>query len=418
MSHIRRSIPLAVILLAAAACSDTDRPLAPDAPALARAPDWQELTDPDRLRDQRLARRFALALNNPVFRAEVLGALDGSGQREGRLHLQRFLQRGQGRGLGRMAAGAGASPAEIRADLEASPSMEVYLPVPTHRAQWRGGTNVLVATARVDGEAPVAFDLQGSRRVLDPRTPPSEPVIALQTWEGKDDPDCDEITKGCGGSGEGSGDGSNPDDPNSPPPASSTGGLFLTETRFFDKFESWLKGAPEFEIHVLGHKSGTTEMVSYQCIGERAGGPYFWNQDDLSWNGTALMFSQAQLDQFDALHPGQGLRFLILEDDDGPCEIKVNRERAADLFKAADKAYDAWTSGKQIKFTDFSKGFTKAKSFYDLISGLSSFFKTNDDIVGTAILDPGAAGAIRTGANWIVKNEKSITTGAIRLEMR
>lgn len=418
MSSIRRAVPLAVILLAVAACTDTDRAVAPETPDLARAPAWQEPTDPDRLRDQRLARRFALALNNPVFRAEVLGALGGSGQREGRLHLQRFLRRGQGGGLGRMAAAAGVAPAELRADLEAAPSMEVYLPVPGHRAAWRGGTDVLVATARVDGEAPVAYDLQGRRRVLDPHTPPSEPVIALQTWEGKDDPDCDEITKGCGGSGDGSGDGSDPGDPTSPPPASSTGGLFLTETRFFDKFEGWLKGAPEFEIHVLGHKSGTTEMVSYQCVGEQAGGPYLWNQDDLTWSGTVMMFSQAQLDQFDALHPGQGLRFMILEDDDGPCQIKVNRERASDLFKAADKAYDAWTSGKQIKFTDFSKAFTKAKSFYDLISGLASFFKTNDDIVGTAVLDAGAAGAIRTGANWIVKNEKNITTGALRLEMR
>lgn len=418
MSHVRRTLPIAVILLAVAACTDTDRPLAPDTPDLARAPAWQEPTDPDRQRDQRLARRFALALNNPVFRAEVLGALEGSGQRERRVHLQRFLKRDQARGLGRMAAHARASVSEINADLNTSPDMEVYLPVPAHRARWRGGTNVLVATARVDGEAPVAFDLQGRRRVLDPRTPPSEPVIALQTWEGKDDPNCDELTKGCGGVDDGSGDGSSPGDPSSPPSAAPGGGLFLTGTRFFDKFESWLKGAPEFEIHVLGHKSGSTEMVSYQCIGERAGGPYLWNQDDLTWSGTVMMFSQVQLDQFDTQHPGQGLRFMILEDDDGPCEIKVNRERASDLFKAADKAYDAWTSGKQIKFTDFSKAFTKAKSFYDLLSGLSSFFKTNDDIVGTAILDPGAAGAIRSGANWIVKNDKNVATGALRLEMR
>ncbi|HUG27900.1 MAG TPA: hypothetical protein VMK53_06345 [Gemmatimonadales bacterium] len=415
MSHVRRSIPFAVILLAVAACTDTDRPLAPESPDLARAPAWQEPTDPDRLRDQRLARRFALALKNPVFRAEVLRALDGSGQREGRVHLQRFLNRGVG--LARMAAGSGVPAAEIRADLDASPAMEVYLPVPRHRAEWRGGTNVLVATARVDGEAPVAFDLEGRQRILDPRTPPGEPVIALQTWEGKDEPNCDDtVTKECSGSDEGGG--SDPEDPTSPPTAAPGGGLFLTETRFFDTFEGWLKGAPEFEIHVLGHKSGTEEMVSYQCIGEQAGGPYSWNQDDLTWSGSVLMFSQSQLDQFDAQHPGQGLRFLVLEDDDGPCEIKVNRDRATDLFKAADKAYDAWTSGKQIKFTDFSKGFVKAKSFYDLISGLASFFKSNDDIVGTAILDPGAADAIRTGANWIVKNDQNIATGALRLEMR
>jgi hypothetical protein len=417
MSYIHRSIPFAVILLAVAACADTDRPLAPAVPDLAHGPAWQEPTDPDRARDQRLARRFALALNNPGFRAEVLGALDGSHQREGRVHLQRFLLRGQGRGLQRMAAGAGAPAGQIRADLAAAPSMEVYLPVPAHRARWRGGSDLVVATARADGEAPVAFDLRGRPRLLDPAEPPDTPVLALQSWEGKDGVECaDEISKACNDWGD---DGwQEPTAPPPPPPSLTSGGLFLTATQFFDKFEGWLKGAPEFEIHVLGHKTGTSEMVSYQCVGEQAGGPYHWNQDALQWTGSALMFSQVQLDQFDLLHPGQGLRFMVLEDDDGPCEIKVNRDRATELFKAADQAYDAWTSGKQIKFTDFSKGFVKAKSFYALISGLSSFFKTNDDIVGTAILDPGAAGAIRTGANWIVKNEKNIATGALRLEMR
>lgn len=419
MSTISRSTALAAILVVAAACTDTTPPLAPDPASLSKGPPAHAANpDHDRARDQRLARQFAVALNNPVFRAEVLAALDGSHQREGRIHLQRFLLRNQGRGLGRKAAAAGVPAAQLRGDLLASPSMEVYLPVPTHRAAWRGGTNVLVATARADGEIPVAYDLQGRQRLLDPLSPPDEPVIALQTWEGKDDAACaDEPTRECGGW-----DDPSWQEPEAPvPPPSSTpavGSLYLTGTRFFDTFESWLKGAPEFEIHVLGNKSGTTEMVSYQCVGERAGGAYAWNQDDLTWTGNALMFSRAQFDQFEALHSGQGVRLLILEDDDGPCEIKVDRQRAADLFRAADKAYASWTSGKRITFSEFEKQFGRAMSFYDLISGLASFFKTNDDIVGTAIYDPAAANAIRTGANWIVKNEKNITTGALRLEMR
>ena len=36
-----------------------------------------------------------------------------------------------------------------------------------------------MATARDDGEAPVAYDTQGRRRLLDPRTPPATPVLAV-----------------------------------------------------------------------------------------------------------------------------------------------------------------------------------------------------------------------------------------------
>lgn len=419
MPTISRSTALAAVLLAVTACTDSPPPLAPDPASLSKGPPGQATTtEPERARDQRLARQFAVALNNPVFRAEVLAALEGSHQREGRIHLQRFLLRHQGRALGRKAAAAGVPVHQLRADLAAAPSMEVYLPVPAHRSAWRGGTNVLVATARADGEVPVAFDLQGRQRLLDPLAPPDEPVIALQTWEGRDGVACaDEVTRECGGWDDP--DWQEPEAPAPPPAFTPTGGgLYLTGTRFFDTFESWLKGAPEFEVHVLGNKTGTTEMVSYQCVGERAGGPYAWNQDDLTWTGSALMFSQAQFDQFDALHPGQGVRLLILEDDDGPCEIKVNPTRAADLFRAVDKAYASWTSGKRITFTDFEKQFGRAMSFYDLISGLASFFKTNDDLVGTAVYDPAAANAVRQGATWVVKNEKNVVTGALRLEMR
>lgn len=419
MPTLRRTLITAAGLLALTACAD-DPPAAPlpQGADLARAPAWQPPADPERARDQRLARQFALALNNPHFRAEVLGALDGSRQREGRLHLQRFLHRHNGRGLGRVAALSGTPAAALQADLAAAPAMEVYLPVPLHRARWRGGSQVLVATARADHEAPVAFDLRGRMHHLDPSTPPETPVIALQSWEGHEGPECaDEVTKECPGTG-GGGGGSDPggDSPTGPYPAP-PGGLFLTGTRFFDRFEGWLKGAPEFELHVLGHKSGTSEMVSYQCVGEQAGGPYTWNQDDLTWTGNVLMFSQSQLDQFEAAHPGQGVRILVLEDDDGPCEIKVDRDRATQLFRTVDAVYDAWTSGKQVKITSATKLFERAKSLYDLLSGLASFFRTNDEIVGTAVHDPAAAGLISPGAEWIVKNEKNVSTGALRLQM-
>ena len=48
-----------------------------------------------------------------------------------------------------------------------------------HRAAWAGGEDLLVATAREDGETPVAYDTRGHRRLLNPRTPPATPVLAV-----------------------------------------------------------------------------------------------------------------------------------------------------------------------------------------------------------------------------------------------
>jgi len=412
MSRHTRATLVAATLLAAAACSDSPEPAGPGHPDLAQGAAWQEPPDPERARDQRLARRVALALSEAGFRAEVLAATRASTQREQRIQLQRFLFRDGHRRLIQMARAAGEAPEAGRTDLSGAPTMEMYFPVPAHRARWQGEADLLVATARRDGEAPVAFDLRGRRHLLDPVHPPARPVLAVQVWEGGDDDPCDgpcqmgiEVID---------------DDPpvTSPPPPATATGLFLTGARFFDKFEGWLKGAPEFEVHVLGHQEGTTNLVSYQCAGERAGAPYAFNQDELTWSGSVMLFSQAQLDDFQARHPGQGLRFLVLEDDDGPCEIRVNRDRVTTLFRVADAAYSAWTSGQQVKITEFVKQFERARSYYQLVAGLASLFKTNDDLVGTAVEDPGAAGLVLTGARWVVKGENNTGTGALRLVMR
>jgi len=408
MQFPTRTALAAAILSVVAACADPPHPTGPEGPELARLPAVAPL-DPERARDERIARRLALALNDPQFRAEVFRAGNQSRHREGRVHLQRFLLNG-GR-MARLARANREAEATGREDLSASPAFEVYLPVPDHRARWRGGTDLLVATARKDGEAPVAFDVAGRRQLLDPDRPPSTPVLAVQAWEGNQPTACGPTT--CA---------PEEDPPPGPPigtPEPPPGlGLFMTGSRFFDEFESWLKGEPEFEIHVLGHKIGTTELVSYQCAGERAGPPYQFNQDNLTWSGAVMLFSRAQLDDFQIRHPGQGLRFLVVEDDDGPCEIRVDRDRVTSLFKSVDSFYTAWTSGKEVKITEFASAFQKAKSTYQLLSGLASFFKTNDDVVGTAVEDPAAAGMLLSGARWIVKGTGNSATGALRLEMR
>jgi len=412
MSIPFRAAALVASLLLVSACSDPTQPVPPDRPDLARSGDWQEPPDADRARDQRLARRFALAMADQEFRAAVHAGISASPLRERRLQLQRFLFGNSHRQLTRLGRATGEGAA-TDTDLREAPSMEVYLPVPSHRANWRGGDDILVATIQNDGEIPVAFDLRGRKHLLDPARPPTTPVLAVQRWEGSDDAPCEAACVRGIESEPGLATLALPDPPN----VVTSGGLFLTGTRFADKFEGWLKGAPEFEIHILGQKTGTAELTSYQCVGERAGAPYEFNQDNLTWSGSAMMFSTAQLANFESAHPGQGLRLLVLEDDDGPCQIKVDKNRVTTLFKVLDAAFASWTSGKEVKITSLQSKFEKAKSAYDLVSGLASFFKTNDDLVGTAIEDP-SAGLILTGATWMVKNSNNVATGALRLEMR
>src|SRR5947209_5601067 len=129
----------------------------------------------------------------------------------------------------------------------------MYSPGPEHRRAWTGDANVLVATAIGDHDIPVAFDPRGHRILLDPARPPATPVIALVPVETDFTPPpalrlCDED---CGGGG-------SPPAPPPPPPA----GLYMTQAHFVDDFEGWLKGAPEFEVHVLGQQGQTDSLTA------------------------------------------------------------------------------------------------------------------------------------------------------------
>ena len=400
----------AAALVFLAACADGATPLDPAsaAPPAGVAPGLLNAGQPAQAaRHERLARRLARALQDDQFRAAVYRELRASTEREGKIHLQRFLAPGSV-AWQRLAELNQEAPQDVGADLDASPSIEVYLPVPAHRESWQGGPNVLVATAESDRDPPVAFDPGGHRRTLDPLRPPAQPVIALGRAETDFSPrlaastcitGCDE-EPGSGGS----------------TPLFSTPGLYMTYASFTQTFEGWLKGSPEFEVHILGQDGTSTAMKSYQCAGAQAGAPYQYDQNDKQWSGSVLLFSQTQLDAFKAAHPTHSIRVFLLEDDDGACAIKLDSTRVATLFKQLQTAYGSLTGGKDE--TLFSlKTFVKAASLLNLFKSGWSAITTQDDLVGNAIEDV-VAGQFFPGANWVVKGENTITSGAIRLEMR
>ena len=415
LSHTSRlAAPAALALLVGGlACSDRTPGTGP-APGPAAGPraGSPATTTAAAAPPEQLARGLALALADPAFRARVRAELDRSPYREHKLPFQRFLAADGGLALAALARGTGRATTELAREADRTIPLEMYLPVPAHRRAWTGGPDVLVATAIADHDVPVAFDVHGSRRLLDPAHPPATPVIAVVPVETDFSPKPSALIaclEYCGGGG---GGGVSPP----PPPPPSPPGLYMTKAHFVEDFEGWLKGSPEFEVHILGQKGQSDSLTDYQCAGEKQPGTYYFDQNDLDWSGSVMLFSQSQLDAYNAAHPGQNVRVFVVEDDDTACEIKANRDNLGNLFKAVDAAYKAATAGNQ-KTSTLVKLFTQANAFQKLLSAIASFFNTNDELVGNAVEDA-VVGTTYPGYNWIVKGENTITNGWIRLEMK
>ncbi len=404
MCHYTSRTAALVLLVGALACSDRPPGTAPD--AASGEPAALSGTAPELL-----ARSLALALGDAAFRAHVKAELDRSPYREHKLSFQRFLaaERGSGSGaLAAMARGTGLAAADLARTAERAIPLEMYLPVPAHRRVWTGDANVLVATAIADHDPPVAFDLQGNRRVLDPELPPTTPVIAVVPVE--TDFAAAPAAIGCLSCG------FFPWPPLPPPVPPAVPGLYMTKAHFVDDFEGWLKGGPEFEIHVLGQKGQTDSLTDYQCAGEKQPAPYYFDQDALDWSGSVMLLSKVQLDAYNAAHPGQNIRVFVVEDDDTACEIKADKNLLNDAIKAIDGAYKAVTAGNDSS-SSTQKTFKRASAFQKLWAALASLINTNDELVGNAVEDV-VVGISYPGYNWFVKGQNNATNGWITLGMK
>ena len=407
----RRAAPAALALLVGAlACSDRTPGTGPaPGPATGRNAGAPGAASARPVPPEQLARGLALALGDPAFRARVHAELDRSPYREHKLPFQRFLAADGGVALAALARGTGRPASDLAREADAAIPLEMYLPVPAHRRAWTGGANVLVATAIADHDVPVAFDVHGNRRLLDPEHPPATPVIAVVPVETDFSPKpsaliaCLEYCGGGGGSGV------------SPPPPSP--GLYMTKAHFVDDFEGWLKGSPEFEVHILGQKGTSDSLTDYQCAGEKQPAPYYFDQNDLDWSGSVMLFSNSQLDAFHAAHPGQNVRVFVIEDDDTACQIKTSTDLWKKALEAVDAANQVRTAGKDTTSSTGQKAWKFAQAFQKLLSALASLINTNDELVGNAVEDA-VVGATYPGYNWIVKGENNATNGWINLEMK
>ena len=403
----RRTFPYLIALASLAAGGCTDRPAAtaPDAFATP-SPVSGAPTGPN----EELARSFARGLRSPVLRAYLRAKLNASLYREHKVHFQRFLQGDGQHALVTIAAETRAAVGAVAGTAHAAMPLEVYLPVPAHRAAWLGDGRVLVATELRDGDTPVAYDTAGNRYLLDPDTPPAIPVLALVPVETDFSirPGAMMCYERCGGGGGGGG--------SYGPAAASTPGLYMTQAHFTQTFESWLKGSPEFEVHILGQKGQSDSLTDYQCAGELQPAPYSFDQNDVDWSGSVMLFSQTQLDTYKSTHAGQGVRVFFVEDDDTACQIKVSNDRFSKALAAVDSLTKMRAAGKDTT-SSIGGSFISVPSLSRFYNAVASLINTNDDLAGNAVADS-VAGEQHAGANWIVKGENNVTNGWINLEMR
>lgn len=405
MSTLKSSVTLGVALLATSACRDrapTGAAIPSDAPPPVAAPPAAS-----GVRPERLAQLFARALASPAFRAYVKAQLDASPFPEHKIELQRFLPAASGRGLRYLAEGSATTSADIRTELDRAIPLEVYLPVPAHRAAWSGDANILVATALKDHETPVAFDPAGHRVLLNAENPPATPVIAIVPEETDFNAAparllCPDPT--CSGGGTGGG-------------GSLPAGLYMRKSHVVGDYEGWLKGSPEYEVHILGQQGQSDSLKDYACAGEHQSGNRYYDQNNADWSGDVLLFTQSEIDSYKLQHPGQGVRALVVEDDDTPCVLKTDNTSINRLFDTVDNAYKLYTAGKDAT-TPIGKAWWAAQILRKIWTYAAGLINTNDDLVGNAIDATIVGDLTHAGYNWIIKGDKNATTGWLDLEMR
>jgi len=411
MSHRPRPAALVALALLAACAGENSTPVPTEnGPASLRA-SLSVSAETQAL--EPVARRLALALNDPAFRRRFHDRLAHSPIREGKLHLQRTLHADGGRELQAVARLNRETETSADAVFTGAQPLEVYLPVPAHRRQWGGDGHLLVATQAHDHELIVAYDLSGGRHLLDPTRPPQTPVLAVVPVETNFDApggvtgqqtSCGP-TGSCGGGGGGGG---------SPPPPVIQPGLYMTRAHFVQDFEGWLKGSPEFEIHIMGQLGATDSLTRLECAGEHQLAPYNWD-GDTDWNGSVMLFSSSEIAAYKSAHPGQTFRIVAMEDDDTSCEMRIDNNRWAQFLGTITPLYRDVTGA--IDTGSVKKYVAAGRSFLDFLSKLASWFKSNDDLIGNAIEDK-VTGEFHAGYNWDLKADNNVTNGWINLEMK
>jgi hypothetical protein len=313
---------------------------------------------------ERLAQIVAMSLRDASVRALLLNATRNSPVSEGKLHLTTFL-RGEGQPLLRaMSRASGIPQDEVFALAQQAGHMEIYLPVPSHRASWNGGADLIVATTEKDKEKPAGFDLNGFPVELSADAPPATPTVVITYAEGFDAQGQPYGTTRANFSRAG-GPSFHHD-----PYATQFTGLWANEVHTSGDFEGWASGAPEFEFWVLVAET----RAPLTCAGESSVEPYRFNMDDTNYYNTFLIAADNELPE------GVNRVVAMYEDDDERCKLKQGKDHvklAIDALVAGNDAY------KAIKHKE-SENYQWIVKVWNFAVAAHSFLTGGDEFVGVS----------------------------------
>lgn len=379
---------LSATLLSACADEGTRSPIAPESSSLSAG----ALGEHEALNE--LTRAVALALQDAGLRQRVKNDLrDSRHTFEHKLEFTSYLK-GESGGilLAKMAKETGKSRDEILGLLGAVRPLEFYMPVTEHRESWSGGPDLLVASLLEDEkETPAGYTLQGVPVALSAAAPPATPVLSLVPVEtdfsrpldphvpNRNDDGGNTIGTLCetcviddGGDGGGGGSTSKP------------GGLYMTYSYVKDDGEAWAKGSAEIEVHIHGPNSGdATYGADLSCAGEKVTESYRnFNQDSNTWSGEVLLFTQKQIEDYNAAYGSQGFNVMMWEDDDTACTIKTDKDMT-EVLKGIAAAVGA--AAVLIEKPNSTSSWVKAAGlFIGAAYASASWLLSNDDFLGDA----------------------------------
>lgn len=388
---------------------------------------------------------------------------------EHKLHFWDYIETPQGGGPGGINQGGAdllaalsniteRSVEEVVGLVEQVGPLEFYLPVDAHREQWQGGRDMIVASAFDDEDIPTAYNLDGESVTLTADEVPETITLSLVPVEtdfsapldeeefhnGHDQggraigtytrigestdlgememfvpPEpCDPITgENCDDGGGGTGGGGGP-----------VPGLYYEAASLNGVGESWFKGDPEIEVHVIEafdpdvledyapdwQYSSRCQSGQYTFIDS----PRRFDQNNEQWSGSALVLSEAQLSDFEADPEDvyRGFTVHLFEDDDVQCELKTDLDMEAHLSNLGGSAFLVYlaVTAPTLGGTIFAFA---AASWY-LYLGVSGFIKTDDDYLGVAVPRENFSNPGYEGYTHIMVGEGDWYNGAIKLVHR
>ncbi len=161
----------------------------------------------------------------------------------------------------------------------------------------------------------------------------------------------------------------------------------MTFSRIVDMSEDWTRGDPEIEVHVHGPVStGDAQYgADLACSGEHALPERTFDQNTGFWNGSVLLWSTAQADNFNAQF-GDGHHVLFWEDDDTACTIKLNHNTVFNMLMQTAAA----VGGAALKKVGVGGGVgvtLVAATFLATAFQNASWLLSDDDFLGALVTE-------------------------------